>query len=81
MSDFDLWHYVLNNDCYIEEASENIYDEKVAKYEKLSEEEKEIEKINSWNNIFYTEKSEYVQATFWRLDIKDIKKVKFFKAN
>lgn len=81
LSDFDLWHYVLNNEYYIEETNENTYDEKMAKYERLSEEEKQREKVNSWNSIFHIEKSEYIQAAFWRLNIKDIKKVKFFKAN
>lgn len=81
LSDFDLWHFVLNNEYYIEETSEKLYDEKMAKYERLFKEEKQREKVNSWNSIFHIEKSEYIQATFWRLNIKDIKKVKFFKAN
>jgi hypothetical protein len=89
LSDFDLWHFVLWNEYYPNEIDEKLWNQEIAQYEKLSAKEKEIEKINSWNNIFDTEyfendlisKGKYIQATFWKLYAKEIKEVKYFKAD
>ena len=40
--------------------------------------EKEIFKAESWLRIFDIENSEHVQATFWRLDAENIKKVWYY---
>lgn len=89
LSDFTAWHFVLNKSylnqkCY----SEEIFDRDQAWLDSLSPQDRYKVIINSWNNIFdiqpfsngFLEKGRYIQATFWVLRKRDIKKVQFFKA-
>lgn len=87
LSDFDLWHIVLNDTIYykassIEGISYEKWDAETDKedeyYNSLSNEEKIIYKQNSWERIIYTNTnnlSDFVQATFWELKKEQIKKI------
>lgn len=92
LSDFDLWHFVLNN-CYLP----NTLDEK--EYDKLSEEYDALNQASeqaiymrkkSWETIFDYEvdpkdtqnfmgRGHYTQATFWELKLDEVIKVKHYK--
>lgn len=80
LTDFDNWHFVLN-DSYISKTEEDY-----SLYEKLSLEEQEQAKIQSWNRVFDIERFESdwyiqgstIQATFWQLKQEYIKKVQHF---
>jgi hypothetical protein len=97
LSDFDLWHYVLNYwHIADDENQEKEFDQKLAFNKiKFIEKEKylpEIKKIveKSWNKIFdmnydfdyvakpYEKKA--IQATIWKLNIKEITNIDYFKA-
>lgn len=68
LSDFDTWHYVLNNIAYREDEYENTH---ISWSDSLTLEEKQ----KTWENIFDVRKSQIVQATFWKLEAKDIVKI------
>jgi len=90
LSDFDLWHYVLNY-CYLSETEEEgeVF-EKELKEKGLSFYRdkplqdmlyhKKIEK--SWEKIFDISpgKTYSIQATFWELYINQIRDIRFFRA-
>lgn len=61
LSDFDKWHYVLNNIGIPEdESNEECFEYAYNLSGRLKEE--------SWKRIFEIEESQYVQATFWLLN-------------
>ena len=74
LSDYDLWHFVLN-DIYLFDDDEELDD-----LEDITKEEKE----KSWDKIFVDESNieanSYIQATFFELRKENIKKAQFFKA-
>lgn len=76
LSDFDLWHFVLNNWPIFED--ENKYDEDL----ELST--KEIEK--TWNFIFdlnfgdQSSDEKYIQANFWEIKPEYVISIEKFKA-
>lgn len=73
LSDFDLWHSVLNRDfIYDEELTDWDNDILVPIGETLEE---------SWLEIFKIENSKYVQATFWELKLENIISVEEFFPN
>lgn len=87
LSDFDAWHFVLNNwylntDCWDEET----FDKDEEWLNSLSEEQRNIEIEKSWQGIYNLEPKEttwmcrgkWIQATFWELKKEYIKDVKFF---
>lgn len=86
LTDFDAWHNVLNKWYAIDCNNEEEYDIEYAKFEKLSPEEQKRITIESWNKIFdltpintdWIINGAYIQATFWKLNKDQIKKVKFF---
>ena len=93
LSDFDLWHFPLNNwwldpDMFRDDYTEFDYDKNSNYFKSLSEQQKEIEKKKSWEIIFNIDKFEnewikkgsYVQAIFWVLKKEYIKKVQYFTA-
>jgi hypothetical protein len=88
LSDFDAWHNVLNKWCDLDCNNEEEYDREYEKFEKLSPEEQKRVTIESWNKIFdltpidtdWNKNGKYIQATFWKLEEKHIKKVHFFKS-
>lgn len=74
LSDFDKWHYVLNDFIPEFEYWKN-------KDETLDEFQKKILHETYWDDIFNIKNSEYIQATFFYLLKNDIKSVKpiYFK--
>lgn len=93
LSDFDLWHFVLNdwwldNELFKDGYTEEDYDQNQEWFKALNDEEKRLEKTKSWEMILNIEsfesdwiaRGEYVQAVFWELKREDIRKVQFFTA-
>lgn len=93
LSDFDLWHFPLNNwwldiDVFQDDYTEEQYDESHRWFDSLSKENQQKEKDKSWQKIFDIEpyendwiaKGKYVQAVFWELKLEYVKKVQFFTA-
>lgn len=88
LSDFDTWHMVLN-DCWFNPAlTESEYDRLEDWYDSLELLEQQRVKLESWKQIFdikpysnnFVRVGSYVQATFWELNITDVKKVVYFTA-
>ena len=89
LSDFDAWHFVLNN-CYYDFKCKNEeqFNETYKWIESLPKEEKQKEIEKSWDNIFnitedngeWSKNGHWVQATFWTLKRENIKKTWFFTA-
>ena len=85
LSDFDLWHSVLNNwlISYTEEEDNEIHEY----YDNLPSEEQVIYMEKNWDRIFDVSlldndwicRGEWVQATFWELRKDMIRDVRFFK--
>ena len=88
LSDYELWHWVLNNDWIDDSTNEAEWDTMHDEYDKLPTTEKEDLKVKSWQKIFNVEPLDtewcktgrYVQATFWELRTDMIKDIKYFKA-
>ena len=86
LSDFDAWHSVLNDGYFENSKSEEEWGILHNEFDKLSIEEQKRVKLKSWNKIFdispfkndWVHKGEYIQATFWVLYLKDVKRVQFF---
>ncbi|MCR4868321.1 MAG: DUF3841 domain-containing protein [Lachnospiraceae bacterium] len=87
LSDFDAWHFVLNNlwlDGSVTEAERKneIY------FDSLTKEEQERAKADSWNRIFDISPYEndwivrgcYIQAVFWKLRPDMVTECRFFTA-
>lgn len=89
LSDFDNWHFVLNN-LYLDIncSDKKSYDELYKNLNNLPEKEKEKKIKESWKNIFDIEpvdtewqrKGSWIQATFWEIKKENIKNVRFFTA-
>ena len=92
LSDFDLWHFVLNKwwlpDCFHEGYGDNEDEVQQRWFDGLTKDEQIKEKEKSWERIFDIEpfendwilKGKYVQAIFWELKLEQVKKVQFFTA-
>jgi hypothetical protein len=92
LSDFDLWHFPLNDwwlyDCFYPNYGEKEYDKDHEWFKNLSPEEQQVEKEKSWERIFNIEpfesdwiaRGKYVQAVFWELKKEYVKKAQFFTA-
>ena len=87
LSDFDLWHFVLNDMWLTTCSSEKEFDEKYEKYKLLSPKEQKTVKLGSWQEIFnvknrneYITTGQYIQATFWELRKDMIRDIKYFVA-
>lgn len=77
LSNFDLWHCVLNNIPIFDDSE---WDKKYAEYKKLSTISQNKIKKGSWEKIFTDLTDSPIQATFWELKNQDIKDVRFFTA-
>ena len=87
LSDFDAWHFVLNDFCYSQCHSLEEYEQLEKQYESLSDAEKKKARMESWNKIFdvtpyeneWNRNGEYIQATFWEIkpeyvvDVRDLR--------
>ena len=80
LSDFDIWHCVLNDIWYNDAVDEDVYYELDDWYDALPEEEQKETKYASWRMMYDVHRSDYVQATFWELRKEQIKKVQYFTA-
>ena len=88
LSDFDYWHWVLNNWWLDDSTNEEEWDKNQEWFETLSREEQEKLKRKSWEKIFdisiidngWQKKGQYVQAVFWELKKEYVKKVQYFTA-
>lgn len=79
LSDFNLWHFVLNDSWIDDSKNEMEYDLMHEQYDKLSPLEREQLKKDSWNKIFditpitygdWVSIGRYVQACFWKLKLE-----------
>jgi len=85
LSDFNAWHFVLNNSYLDDSNNEEEFEKMRAEFDALSLKEKEEKKRASWQGIFdvsqYTigdgwrTNGFYVQAVFYGLQKEQIRKV------
>ncbi len=77
LSNFDLWHCVLND---MPVFAEDEWDDSYAAYKKQSSEEQARIKNQSWEKIFTYFSDSPVQATFWTLRLEDVRHIRKFTA-
>lgn len=88
LSDFDDWHFVLNDWFLFYPTNEEEYNKGMEYIKSLPIKKQKELKEKSWNSVFNLEKIDNdwsrrgftIQATFWVLYKKDIVKVQRFKA-
>lgn len=88
LSDYDAWHYVLNDWFFDCSSNEEEWEKVHKKFDRLSKERQLVIKEQSWQKIFnisafeneWFQRGRYIQATFWVLYLKDVVNVKFFIA-
>ena len=86
LSDFNAWHYVLNNSWNDDSKNEEEWEKMQDDFDKLDGETKQKLREKSWQKMFditlkksdWNSNGYYVQATFWRLEKSMIKNVKYF---
>jgi hypothetical protein len=86
LSDFDAWHYVLNDWWIDDSTNEKEWDENHKWLDTLRYAKQREIREKSWQKIFdieeldteWVKKGFYVQATFYGLELKDIKKIQYF---
>ena len=85
LSDFDVWHIILNHGLISETEEEDREQEK--QFETLPE-DKQIEYQNrNWERVFdispinngWITRGDWIQATFWELKKEDVLSVRFFR--
>lgn len=76
--EFDWTVYCLN-DAYYNDGNDYHWDEINKWYESLSSEEKEREKLKSWEKVLVVDGKKWVQAIFWELRREQIRKVVHFR--
>lgn len=85
LSDFDNWHYVLN-DWYLSSTwNEKDWENEESWFDSLPQDIQKQKMLESWERIFdiepyetdFAAKGKFVQATFWKLREKDIINRKF----
>lgn len=85
LSDFNAWHFVLNNSYLDDSNNEEEFEKMHAEFDALSLKEKDEKKRASWQSIFDVSKYTigdgwrangfYVQAVFYGLKKEQIRKV------
>lgn len=89
LSDFDLWHYVLNNWYLGDSTNVTELDDEWKWLETLSEVERQKKIEESWDDIFnigeefintFSTFGDYIQATFWELHLDYVEDVQIFRA-
>lgn len=87
MSDFNLWHFVLNNSWIDDSTNEVEYDKMHEEFDKLDRKTKNELTVKSWEKIFnvkpftidnWIENGRFIQAVFWTLKKEQVKDVRFF---
>jgi len=80
LSDYNDWHYVLNNSYNDKSLSREEYEDEMKWYDNLTSDEKERIKVESWEQIFnltpintdWRTKARYIQATVWKIRKENI---------
>ena len=76
LSDESLWHFPLNG-WYLptDPKNEGIWEWEEKLWEALPEGQKDEALVRSWRQIFHLEDGchDYIQATFWKLKVTDIR--------
>lgn len=88
LSDYDTWHFILNDWYFDNSKNEEEWESKHKYYDSLCPEKKLEKKLKSWQNVFnispYSSdwfcRGRYIQATFWILKLSQVRKVQFFTA-
>lgn len=88
LSDYNNWHFVLNDSWYDNSRNEEDWNKLHDWYDKLPIKERERLKLESWQKVFDIRKCKndwmingyYVQATFWILTKDMIKNIRYFIA-
>lgn len=88
LSDFESWHFVLNNWYYSDVTNEKEWRDKNRLFEGMTPKRQRFVKEQSWQRIFnvtprhgeWTKNGESVQACFWYIGKKQIRKVWRLKA-
>lgn len=88
LSDFDAWHFVLNNWFFGDAQNEKEWDKEDEWFEKLDKQTQNELKLKSWQKIFditpfnsdWLHRGAYIQATFWELYLNEVKGYQIFKA-
>lgn len=88
LSDFDAWHFVLNNWYLGDSRNEEEWNKEDDWFEKLDKQTQNELKLKSWQKIFdvspfksdWTSKGCYIQANFWELSLNEVKGYQIFKA-
>lgn len=86
LSDFENWHFVLNNWYLGDARSDKELDAEDAWLDSLSESRRQERKRQSWTKIFdvapfedeWQRRGMFVQATFWELKLADVVGVRYF---
>lgn len=88
LTDFNAWHYVLNDWYYDDSASEAEWEAKHLWFDSLPKKKQRREKGKSWFAVFdvtpfnngWAIRGNYIQATFWELKSEQIINYWFFTA-
>ena len=85
LSDFDVWHIILNNGLISETEEE--YNQLEEQYDSLPPTEQTVFKYQNWSRVFnispldndWIRRGLWVQATVWELRKADVRAVRFFR--
>ena len=85
LSDFDVWHIILNNGLISETEEEDSRQE--AYWDSLTPEEQKTYRDKNWERVFditpldnhWIRRGDWVQATLWELRKENIRAVRFFR--
>lgn len=83
LSDFEAWHFVLNNWYYSSARSKEEWEQDEKRFDSLSKIEQQHIKERSWQQIFditprhgeWTRNGEIVQGCFWLLRLNQVRRV------
>ena len=83
LTDFDAWHFVLNHWYLGKSTCEAEHDKEQAWLDTLTNKQRNIEIIKSWQRVFdiskysneWFSRGMFIQATFWELKLSQVKKI------
>lgn len=87
LSDEMDWHFVLNDSYMPSAQNQKELDRQWESFEHLPEGEKRVTKEKSWESIFtvappshneWNQTGRYIQATFWKLNLDQVRDVRYF---
>lgn len=85
LSDFDVWHLILNHSLISDTEEEDR--EQEAMYEMMQSEQQASYRDKNWERVFdvsplnngWITRGDWIQATFWELKKGDVRAVRFFR--